>query len=644
MTLLAPAFLLGLLAIGVPLWLHRLSSENPNRQPFSSSMFLEPGEPRRVLAKKLQYLLLLALRIGVLLLLALAFARPALQGAAQAALGDSARLQVVVVDVSASMGYGERWERALDVADDLIDDMESSDLGQLVAAGRLTRVLVEPTLDRGELRQALNAIEPDVFRVDYGQIVSAMDGVLRGIEIPIVLHLVTDAQQSSSPTRFADLAPRVPLELQVHDVSLPGASNVAVDGMNWTAASGEVAISVRAYGPETLETAVALELNGEEFARRTVSIAENSAAQLSFDGLELESGANRVVARLLPGDALPFDDERFLVVRRPLPRPVLLVTGSPRATDALYVTAAIDAMPELAFELEQIAPAALADKELAGYAFVIVGDGGALAEEDADALRDYAEGGGAIFMALGPRAATLDQVPVTGHEFQTVAAFGNRADDFAAVGNLDRTHPALRSADELRSARFFRYLSIAPEPGDGVMMSLDDGTSLLIEHGLGDGRVLLFASSLDREWNNLPVQPVFVPWLAELSAYLTGDLAQSSEVSLGSTLSPRMVGLSGGQIFSPDGGQALGLAGAATGQEVLLDQLGFYEIVGSGQTELVAVNADPRESNLASMEPNAVTRWLSLASETPTAAPGAAPELGEAPPTPLWPWVLGLLA
>ena len=61
MTLLAPAFLFGLLAIGVPIWLHRLSSENPNRQPFSSVMFLEPGEPRRVLAKKLKYLLLFSL-------------------------------------------------------------------------------------------------------------------------------------------------------------------------------------------------------------------------------------------------------------------------------------------------------------------------------------------------------------------------------------------------------------------------------------------------------------------------------------------------------------------------------------------------------------------------------------------------------
>ena len=75
MSLLAPAFLLGLLAIGLPWWLHRLSSDNPNKQKFSSLMFLEPGEPRRVLAKKVQYLLLLALRIGVLVLLALAFTR-----------------------------------------------------------------------------------------------------------------------------------------------------------------------------------------------------------------------------------------------------------------------------------------------------------------------------------------------------------------------------------------------------------------------------------------------------------------------------------------------------------------------------------------------------------------------------------------
>ncbi len=92
MSLLAPLFLAGLLAIGLPWWLHRLSSDNPNKQRFSSLMFLEPGEPRRVLAKKVQYLLLLALRIGVLVLLALAFAEPALWRVPQAPASRTARV------------------------------------------------------------------------------------------------------------------------------------------------------------------------------------------------------------------------------------------------------------------------------------------------------------------------------------------------------------------------------------------------------------------------------------------------------------------------------------------------------------------------------------------------------------------------
>ena len=121
MGLLAPAFLLGLLAIGLPLWLHRLSSDNPEQAEIQLAMFLEPGEPRRVLAKKVQYLLLLALRIGVLVLLALAFAQPAIWRSPQAASAEGARLHVIVLDSSASMGYGDRFERARDAAGDVID-------------------------------------------------------------------------------------------------------------------------------------------------------------------------------------------------------------------------------------------------------------------------------------------------------------------------------------------------------------------------------------------------------------------------------------------------------------------------------------------------------------------------------------------
>ena len=44
MGLLAPLFLLGALAIALPIWLHRLQTQSSDRQPFSSAMLLETTE------------------------------------------------------------------------------------------------------------------------------------------------------------------------------------------------------------------------------------------------------------------------------------------------------------------------------------------------------------------------------------------------------------------------------------------------------------------------------------------------------------------------------------------------------------------------------------------------------------------------
>jgi len=76
MGFLAPLFLLGVLAVALPIWLHRLQTQSSVRQPFSSAMLLETTNERVHLQRKLKYLLLLGLRIALLLLIALAFAKP----------------------------------------------------------------------------------------------------------------------------------------------------------------------------------------------------------------------------------------------------------------------------------------------------------------------------------------------------------------------------------------------------------------------------------------------------------------------------------------------------------------------------------------------------------------------------------------
>jgi len=642
MTLLAPLFLLGVLAVGLPLWLHRLSSENPNRQQFSSAMFLEPGEPRRVLAKNLQYLLLLALRIAVLVLLALTFARPALQGAAQAMLEEDARLNLIIMDTSASMRHGDRWERARQAALDVIAAAPAGDLLQLIAAGRTARVITEPTVDPASVRQSLNALVPDYSHLDYGEVMNSVDRMLRGINVATQVHLITDLQRTSMPTRFAQLAAQAPLTLEIHDVSRPGETNWAVQSVTWQPAAQEAAVSVRSFATQAAERTVVLELNGARAAAQPMSIPAGGTVTASFAGVELASGANRVRLYIEPGDDLETDDQRFIVVKRPEPRTILLISADPTRRDAFFLTAALEAVNGPLTVVEPVTPGALRERDLSRYAFVVAADAGVLAPADAGLLRTYVAGGGAMLLGLGQRSGGLDAVPVTGHTFLGTTQLGARAGEFTLVGSMDTTHPALAGTEELRSAKFYRYTGLTPAPGDQVLAALEQGPPLLIEHALGQGRVIVFTSSLDRQWNDLPVLPVFVPLMAGVSAYLAGDLAVQTEAQLGNTLSARAVGLAGGQIFDPTGNAALGIA-AGAGAEVLLDQIGFYEVLGGGVTELVAVNMDPNESDLTPVEPNAVDRWRGLNAGAGAATADAAMDLNPAEPTPLWPWVLGLL-
>jgi len=639
MTLLAPAFLAGLLAIGLPLWLHRLSSTNPNRRTFSSLMFLEPGEPRRVLAKKLQYLLLLACRIAVLVLLALVFAQPAWLRSPTAAADQDGRLHVVVMDVSASMAHEARWARAGDAARDIIDELSSGDLVQVVAAGRVAELVTEATDDFAAARQGLATVEPTAFRLDYGQLMRALDGVVRAADRPVVLHIVTDGQQSAMPARFAELAPSLPAMVALHDVAADDDANWAIESFGGSPLTGELEAEVRSFSAEAARRTVRLELDGELVAERPVEIEAGGRAVVEFEPLDLAPGANRVSLSLEPGDDLAVDDTRYLSLKRPEPRSVLIVSGGRRANDDLFVRAALETIDTLALDIERIGISALADRALAEYEFVVVTDAGVIGPADAELLTDYVEGGGAILAALGQRANSLGAVPVTGHALDAaIAGLGARSS--VSISGVDGSHPALRGLEGLRSGKFFRYVGIVPGPEDDVLLELDTGAPLLVERRIGDGLVLVYTSSLDREWNDLPVQPVFVPMLAGLANHMLGGAGFSSEAPLGSTLSVRALGMEGGQIFDPDGQRALGLGGGTS--DVVLEQVGFYEVQGGGRTEVVAVNADPRESDLTPVDDDTLERWQGLGFEADGRV-DVATEAGEAVAVPLGPWLLWVL-
>ncbi|HUF73607.1 MAG TPA: BatA and WFA domain-containing protein [Gammaproteobacteria bacterium] len=638
MSFLAPAFLAGLLAIGLPLWLHRLSAENPNRRPFSSVMFLEAGEPRRVLAKQLQYLLLLAFRIAVLVALVLAFIQPAIWRDPAAAAAGGQRLHVIVVDTSASMAAGDRWDEAVDTAIDLIDSVPAADQVQLIAAGRVFEIVSSATLDKATVRQQVRSLETGVFFVDFGQLTRALDGVLRTAELPAVLHFVTDAQAAGLPTRFADLSPTEPVEIVVHAVGADE-PNWSVGSLFGSALTGELAATVTSHAAAAADRTLEIELNGNVVDRQRVTLEPGSEAVVEFAPLTLQSGANRVRVIMQPGDVLAADDARMLALNRPVPHPVLVVSGELGGTgDTRFLTEAMRVLEGLSLEVTAIGESELAEQEFSDYEFVVVADAAAIDGREADRLSRYVESGGGLLLALGPRSPMLSAVPVTGHAFASQATpLGGRAANAVTIGSIETSHPALAGLDTIRAARFMRYAAVEETAADEVLIRLETGDPLLIERGLGDGRLLLYASSLDRQWNDLPREPAFVPFVAGLADHLLGGAGFTNEAALGSTLALAAMGMSGGQIFGPDGESVLRLGGT----DVLLDQIGFYELVGGGRTELVAVNFDGRESDLAPAPEQTLARWQGLG-RAPEAVEGGS-AVREEVLVPLGYWLLLLI-
>src|SRR5438128_4244182 len=100
-----PWFLAGVAAVGLPVWLHLLKKHKTTPLPFSSLMFFERRTQSSIKHRRLQYLLLFALRTLLFMLLALAFARPFLQSSTIVA-ARGGKLIELCIDDSFSMRQG----------------------------------------------------------------------------------------------------------------------------------------------------------------------------------------------------------------------------------------------------------------------------------------------------------------------------------------------------------------------------------------------------------------------------------------------------------------------------------------------------------------------------------------------------------
>ncbi|MBC7788328.1 MAG: BatA domain-containing protein [Anaerolineae bacterium] len=658
---LAPVFLAGLALLAVPLIIHLTHRQRKEVTAFPSLMFLRQIPYRTVRRQRIRHWVLFALRCLAIILLALAFARPLFQrgglaGAASTSTG--AREIVILLDRSYSMGYGDRWTRAIEAARRVLDGMRASDRATIVLFAGAAEAVGRPSSDRATLNAMLDGARLSSGATRYAPAIGLASTILAESQLPRrEAVLISDFQRSGWT---GDTDARLPAGATVTPVDLsdPNPSDVAVANValqrSRSASRERVLATARLTNigeqPETRTVTVAL--NGRALEAKQVSIPARGAAAVTFAAFALPEGSSRVVVSA-DVDALPSNDTSFVSVAPGEVIDVLIVDDLAASANAsLYLRRALELGENPPFRVALAKGNRLGTAELRGRHVVILNDvnPGAAAVR---ALREFVHRGGGLLMTLGERA-TRGAWSSEARELLP-AAINSVADRMesgsARLAGIEYSHPvfepfrAPRSGD-WTSGRFFRFASTTVADSAVVIASFDDGAVALAERPLGEGTVALWTSTFDGSWNDLPVQPVFLPFVHQLAKHLAGyaPVKQSWKVGEVVNLSQKDANSSGGAdslagasasepsltakgtpgapggitvpelvARAPSGG-TIGFAAGARDRYLALAERGFYEIrrIGSaGQPErVIAVNLDPAESDMTRIDPAVLVRAI----------------------------------
>jgi hypothetical protein len=623
MSFLAPLFLLGALAVGLPILFHLIRHTTRARQLFSSLMFLRETPPRITRRSRLENLLLLLLRCAVIGLLALGFARPFLERPVPVLPTTAPPEQLVVLlDTSASMRREGLWPSALSKAEEVLRRAGPGDEVAVLSFDRQARAVVGfeqwralAPADRAALSlERVRGLRPGWASTHLGQ------GLLAAAE----------ALSEADPPAQALLRRRIVLITDLQE----GARLDGLQGYDWPTQTTLVVEKVQPKRPtnaglqwvmDDLDTVQSGAATGPRLRVSNSSDAEREQFQLRWDGLPdapplevyVPPGQSRVVqwpqppagpdrARLvLTGDEADFDNA-VQILQPQAERWRLWFLGADAADDPTqllyYLTRAFPSTRREAVEvIARDARSAVGTAALGGARLVLLAD-----EPSASwvaELRAYLQGGGTVLVVLRSAGGGRAVGSLAGEDSLVVAEAPGS--DYALLGQIDFQHPLFAPFADPRYSDFSKihFWKHRRLPAEGlsnarVVARFDNGDPSLLELPVGKGRLWILTAGWHPADSQLALSSKFVPLLHAFAEQAGGVRAPVAQYRVGDEVAmPAAMASAPATVLRPDGATVL-LAGGSDrfGQT---DLPGVYTVTGAGAAYAFVVNLDPAESKTA---------------------------------------------
>jgi len=640
MHFLNPLFLLGGIAVIAPIVLHLVRKEESQKVPFSSLMFVTRMPKKSWRRQKLQHLLLLMLRVAVVLLLVLAFARPFFTSRVPVPIQSLKDKSVVILlDNSFSMRFGDRFEQAKKQARQLVSSLGHGDSAQIVVFSDTSQVLNSPRMKRSALESLIGGLRPSYRKTNYAQALKLANQLLVSAPNEIQeIDWISDFQQSGWKDTQEEVTLGENIRIQTHDISGAEVGNAAVGQIQISEIPNQenplvkVLAGVSTYGLKALgSAALKLELNGKLLQEKQLSLESNGSKLVEFEAFPLPPGVSAGKVQLNLPDPLPADNV-FHFALNPQKKLKLLLLGEKQANNNFYLAKALAASPASPFtvEIQDLKSGGLTD--LSSFAAILLNNIETIPPKLASSLYGFVNNGGGVILVLGNRVrpnefnAHLDKILPAQLTYK-YSAGGAKKD--LLIGEVQKHHPIFNVFDTIHHSYFLTtpfsgYFQSTPRAASHILIKLEDGGPLLIEGTIGKGRTLLFTSSLNMDWNDLPLKSVFLPFCQQLVKYCVRFEENQNAFTVGeviplSKLNPlldkalnRISNTSGSfsqswKVLDPSGEKTdLNDKDLIKSPFFTLEEPGFYQTTVHNFKNLVAANVDPAESDLRKVEPQRI--------------------------------------
>ncbi len=550
---LHPAYLFGLVAASLPVVIHLLNRRRIKRIRFPAVRFLLLSQKRISRTKRLRHWILLALRTAAVLVLVLLLARPIFQTGAGLFAGGGPASIAVVLDNSLSMkwsGGGAGFKQAKEAAGRLYASLGAGDRAALIPTNAASQEPVRLKREKEVLLRDLESAETADGSADFAPALGRAYELLREPAAQKEIWIITDTALTDwdrfSLAAVKQYDPLVPLKI-IKVGQKEAAPNAAIKEIRLAGrdVSAGLPIAVQAVianfgASEIKDLLVQLSIDDQPKEQKLVSLPPGGESEVGFQFTLARPGSHRGSVTLKK-DRLAGNPTSYFTLQAPDKLKVLIVDGDPQtalvSSETFFLTRALNPQSESnasAF-LPTVAVAdALGSVALDSYQAVVLCNVAAIPDAILPRLRDYVRQGGGLLIFLGDRVQADDYdrklfdfapalLPARLRDRRIVSAGSSEK-----IEKIDAKHPALAAFadpilfESLRSTRVTGYFR-ADAAGAPALIALANGDPLALEKRVGSGRVILVATSADRDWSDLPLKTAYLPLAQALVNYLQAE-------------------------------------------------------------------------------------------------------------------------